>query len=306
MNLLKYRMKFLPDTDFEVAIQELATLDEFNKLLLRRRFLRLHQEFERRCFYISILFHISRLIITVGSLIVPALLSIQYTGGSSKDTTMEIYWTAWTLSLLVTTSNGILTLFKIDKKYYSLHTSMEQLRSEGWQFLELSGRYSGFYTPNEKPTHQNQFLYFCHVIEKIKMSQVELEYYRLMEKDTKQADGKDKDANKEKDTEKNKDKDTGIKEKEDISIPVSLIPPTPLHPVLQKLLNQLSDEGGKTNSIKNSEVSVSPELPQSPLEKQSVLQQAHELLPEAVSNQQMESNLQSRSLEQEQVSEKNT
>jgi Protein of unknown function (DUF4231) len=301
-------MKFLPDTDFEVAIQELVTLDEFNKLLFRRRFLRLHQEFERRCLYISILFHISRLIITVGSLIVPALLSIQYTGGSSKDTTMVIYWTAWTLSLLVTTSNGILTLFKIDKKYYSLHTSMEQLRSEGWQFLELSGRYSGFYTPNEKPTHTNQFLYFCHVIEKIKMSQVELEYYRLMEKDTKQTDGKDKDANKEKNTGKDKETEqNGLDEKSrDISIPVSLIPPTPLHPVLQKLLNQLSDEGGKTNPIKNSEVPVSPKLPQSPLEKQSVLQQAHELLPEAVTNQQMESNLQSRSLEQEQVSEKNT
>jgi hypothetical protein len=56
---------------------------------------------------------------------------------------------------------------------------MEQLRSEGWQYLELSGRYSGFYGPN--PTHENQFIYFSHAVEKIKMRQVEEEYFKLAE-----------------------------------------------------------------------------------------------------------------------------
>ena len=56
---------------------------------------------------------------------------------------------------------------------------MEQLRSEGWQYLELSGRYSGFHTPGTKPTHENQFVYFCHAVEKIKMHQIEEEYFKL-------------------------------------------------------------------------------------------------------------------------------
>jgi hypothetical protein len=91
----------------------------------------------------------------------------------------EIYWATWVISLLVTTSNGVVSVFKIDKKYFFLHTTMEQLKSEGWQYLELSGRYSGFFTPKLKPTHENQFIYFCHAVEKIKMHQVEEEYFKL-------------------------------------------------------------------------------------------------------------------------------
>ena len=77
---------------------------------------------------------------------------------------------------------------------------MEQLRSEGWQFLELSGRYSGFYTPGTAPTHGNQFIYFCHAVEKIKMHQVEEEYFKLTDstsqtgQPTIKADGKSESA----------------------------------------------------------------------------------------------------------------
>ena len=68
--------------------------------------------------------------------------------------------------------NGILTLFKIDKKYYFIHTMLERLRSEGWQYFSLTGRYSGHLTSNNKPTHENQFVFFTHYIEKIKMKQI--------------------------------------------------------------------------------------------------------------------------------------
>ena len=55
------------------------------------------------------------------------------------------------------------------------------MRSEGWQYIELTGTISGFFAPHELPSHKNQFKYFCHVIEKIKMKQVEEEYYKLSE-----------------------------------------------------------------------------------------------------------------------------
>jgi hypothetical protein len=93
----------------------------------------------------------------------------------------QIYWLTWFISLLVTTFNGILTLFKIDKKYYFLHTTLEQLRSEAWQYIYLSGKYSGHYTKGIGATHQNQYVFFCHNMEKIKLKQVEEEYYKLIE-----------------------------------------------------------------------------------------------------------------------------
>ena len=119
-------------------------------------------------------------IITVGSLFVPALLSIQNSNTStliSANFSAQMYWATFIVSLLVTIFNGILTLFKIDKKFYFLTTTLERLRTEGWQYFGLTGRYS-----NTGSTHANQFIYFTHQIEKIKMKQVEEEYYKSDEK----------------------------------------------------------------------------------------------------------------------------
>lgn len=136
----------------------------------------------RQTFRISIFFHSARCVITIGSLIVPALLSIQYTNGVNAN--MAIYWTTWVISLLVTVCNGLITLLKVDKHYYHLHTVREHLISDGWQFLSLTGKYSGFHTPGETATHTNQFVYFCHSIEKIRMQQIQEEYYKVPDTNT--------------------------------------------------------------------------------------------------------------------------
>lgn len=190
------------------------------------------QSMKRRCFLLSIYFNVSRFIVTVGSLIVPALLSIQYTGATPSsqgvtNTSIEIYWATWIISLLVTTSNGVVSIFKIDKKYYFLHTTYEHLRSEGWQYLELSGKYSGFYTPTEKPTHENQFIFFCHSVEKIKMKQIEEEYYKLTEAHTPATTVSTGAATVTTTTET----EAAPKEKN----LDSLIPPTPLKPILDTI-----------------------------------------------------------------------
>ena len=94
---------------------------------------------------------------------------------------MQIYWTTWCVSLLVTTFNGILAVFKVDKKYYFLHTIHEHLQSELWQYIYLSGKYGGHYTKGVQATHPNQYVFVCHNLEKIKLKQVEEEYYKLLE-----------------------------------------------------------------------------------------------------------------------------
>ncbi len=170
---------------FQNILQNLEITD-VQKKIIESRYLSLLENFQKRVRNHSIIFFIGRFIITVGSLFVPALLSIQNSdksftfNGSSFN--IQVYWTTFIISLLVTIWNGILTLFKIDKKYYFLNTSLERLRSEGWQYFGLTGRYSGHLTGNMTPTHQNQFVYFTHYIEKIKMKQVEEEYYKTDEK----------------------------------------------------------------------------------------------------------------------------
>jgi hypothetical protein len=162
-------------------------LEPVQKQIILSRYVYILEHLSKRVRMYSRLFYTGHIVITVGSLLVPALLSIQNssaTGNTSFST--QIYWTTFILSLMVTMCNGLLALFKIDKKYYFLHTTLERLRTEGWQYLGLTGRYSGHLVQNQIPNHQNQFVFFTHQIEKIKMKQIEEEYYKSDEKATQQ------------------------------------------------------------------------------------------------------------------------
>jgi hypothetical protein len=166
---------------FDIVFTNLA-IHEACKHSLRSRYLRLLDEFHSRARRYSISFYVGHTVITFGSLMVPALMSIQYSSNLTTHSQGILYWLTWVLSLLVTTFNAVLVLFKVDKKYYSLHTTLERLRSEGWQYVGLTGRYSGILTHNtQEPTHENQYKYFCHYVEKIKLKQVEDEYYKYDE-----------------------------------------------------------------------------------------------------------------------------
>lgn len=158
---------------FENALR-LVPLSELQAAIVKGRYIPMLHHIRVRTYRTGLVFHSSRIVITIGSLVVPALLSIQGFGTTNK----EVYWTTWTISLLVTVCNALVALFKFDKRYYSLHTILERLVSEGWQYIELTGKYSGYYTRGTIATHENQFVYFSHSVEKIRMKQVEDEYYK--------------------------------------------------------------------------------------------------------------------------------
>lgn len=174
---------------FTIVLQSLD-LTDVEKDIIQTRYLSMLENFQKRSQRYAILFFVGHFIITVGSLFVPALLSVQNSTYATAHSEFgsQVYWITFALSLLVTMCNGMLTLFKVDKKYYFLNTTMERLRSEGWQYVGLTGRYSG-QTQGIIPTHQNQFLTFTHHIEKIKMKQVEEEYYKMEEKTEKAQPG---------------------------------------------------------------------------------------------------------------------
>lgn len=154
-----------------LAVLNQLELDAHQKDIFQVRYVPLLRSYEARALLFAIIFHLSRTIVTVGSITVPALLSLQ-----DIDK-----WLTWAISLAVSICNGILTLFKIDKKYYSLHTTWHVLESEGWQYISLSGKYSRLKDAQQPPTHKTQFSNFCLAIEKVKMSQVEEEYWKTQE-----------------------------------------------------------------------------------------------------------------------------
>lgn len=198
------------ESDLQNLVRLIKKLDNLTLLqqeILRIRYINLLLEYETRCRTYDIFFHLMRFFVTAGSLTVPALLSIQFPDHVSTSlNTIALYWITWAFSLMVTLSNGVITLFRIDKKYFILHTTKEQLVSEGWQYFQLSGRYSGFFGQH-RPSHANQFVYFCNIIEKIKMKQVEDEYYKIFDNDKEPKKGDDNSEHNQKRT--------------------NLIPPTP-------------------------------------------------------------------------------
>ena len=169
-------------------LEELDTLTPFQKQSLINRYITLTEDYQYRSVFFAFVFHGGRTIVTVGSLMVPALLSIQNTTAGGADITIGVYWTTWILSLLVTICNGVLTLFKIDKKYYFLHSVLEHLQSELWQYIYLSGNYN---SPTVIPTHQNQYSHLCEAMEKLKIKQVEEEYYKVSDSPKKKAENSD-------------------------------------------------------------------------------------------------------------------
>lgn len=148
-------------------------IEQYKKTVLQQRYLEVLRNFHTRAKRLEFMFYLTRLIVTIGSILVPAFLSIQ---GSSQQS--NIYWATWIISLSVTISNGVMALFKLDKKYFFINTTLEMLYSEGWQYASLSGRYSGK-DSLIPPTHDTQFLVFSHMAEKIKMRQVEEEYWKF-------------------------------------------------------------------------------------------------------------------------------
>ena len=217
-------------------MMEALSLSPGKKMLFQQRYLYLLNDYKLRSTRYTISFHTLRIIVGVGSLLVPALLSIQQINTTSakfherQEMEKMLFWMAWVLSLLVTMSNGLFTLMKVDKKYYFIHTLLEQLRSEGWQFLTLTGRY-GIYKMTDASgnfQHDQAFGLFCYMVEKIKMHQVEEEYYKLTDDYTKQQDRPQQQQ-------QGQNKDEEKKETDGVPSPyteIRILPKTPQNPLV--------------------------------------------------------------------------
>jgi hypothetical protein len=168
--------------DMSEMFDNVPGLTTLQRETAKARYRFLLNEYSWRSWQYAILFYVFRITMTVGSLTVPALLSLKVDGPAGET---ALYWTTWAISLAVTTSNGLMTLFKLDRRFFMLHGVAERLRTETWQYLTLAGRYSGHYNSEEAPTHVNQYVYYCTNIEKIRMRHMDDEYISVGEAENK-------------------------------------------------------------------------------------------------------------------------
>ena len=153
-------------------IDTLELDSETDRGILKSRFLSEVVDYERRKLKTKKYYDIFRFIVTTGSILLPAILSLGQMDPTKlpKNFDQWTYWSSWTISLMVTASNGFLQLFSLDKNYFEYALTTEQLKTEGWQYFQLSGKYE------DDESHQGAYKAFSKSIENIKRKQVEKEY----------------------------------------------------------------------------------------------------------------------------------
>lgn len=163
-----------------------------NKEIIKARFVEEVAYYEKKRDHTKKYYNVFRFIVTTGSILLPALLSIGQMDPNKlpKNFDQISYWSTWSISLLVTISNGFLQLFSLDKNFFNYSLVVEQLKTEGWQYFGLSGKYE------DHDTHDKEsYKEFCKAVENIKRKQVEQEF-QGKGNNTKKKKGKDGSDNK--------------------------------------------------------------------------------------------------------------
>ena len=177
--------------------------NETRKSILKNRFLSEVINYENRRDHTKKYYNVFRFIVTTGSILLPAIMSIGQMDPNKLPANFDniSYWTSFFISLSVTISNGFLQLFSLDKNYFEFSLTAEQLKTEGWQFFQLAGKYEDY------ATHTDAYKPFSKSIENIKRKQVEKEFQGKgdVNKNKKEKD-KDKEADKKAEAESKTDK----------------------------------------------------------------------------------------------------
>lgn len=115
---------------------EQTHLTDIQKRAIRVRVLSVVKRLRDRLSRLTVIYTILRTSTTVGSLLVPSLLAVQ-----SNVDQQGAYWAMWGIGLAVSLSNAFVSLFRVDKNYFTVGDLIEKIESESWMFLTLSGKY---------------------------------------------------------------------------------------------------------------------------------------------------------------------
>lgn len=119
-----------------------SLLTEEQKVYFLTRYVVLVQHYRKKYYRVNFMYNFLRISVMVGSIFIPALLTLQ----KDPETIISLttYWVVFALSLQVTLSNSLLELFNVaalNAKYW-LH--VQKLETEGWHFLNLTDSYSKY------------------------------------------------------------------------------------------------------------------------------------------------------------------
>lgn len=165
---------------FKHSIQDViddVKLSQDKKKVIMKRVVKEIVKSEWVSTFICFLYYILRFSSAIGSVLLTSLLLLSKLSFISETTSQVLFWLSWSFSLIVGASNEIMYTFGIDKKFYINTLILEKLKSEVWQYIELSGKYKKY------NSHESAYKNFVHRIEKLKIVNV-IHNLELSEHDT--------------------------------------------------------------------------------------------------------------------------
>ena len=148
-------------------------LPELNKQFLRARWLEQVIWMDERAWDSVRWYYILRLTTIIGGVIVPALVSLNVGDGAAA----AIQTMTFVVSLVVALSAAVEEFFHYGERWRHYRRTVESLKSEGWQFLQLSGPYANmthvqaypaFAARVEDLSHEEVETYMTQVVKEIK------------------------------------------------------------------------------------------------------------------------------------------
>ena len=157
--------------EFEKRVNPLIDnikLSRYKRNILKKRYTKLVVFYEKYADNIRWKYNTCRIIISVGSMILPTLQTIQNNESVSAYKT-EIFWASIGTSLGVMISNNLISMFALDRRYIMYAITAEKLKSVGWKYFELSDMFSN-------KSHLENWILFWNEVEKIKKLQIVAEF----------------------------------------------------------------------------------------------------------------------------------
>ena len=122
--------------DFDGLIGELR-LSDLRRRFLRSRWLEQLLWVESRANHNRNRYYFWRLITILGGVTVPALVTANLSGSARAP----LYWVTFAVSLLVAISAAVEGFFRYGERWRHYRRTAELLKTEGWQFFQLTGHY---------------------------------------------------------------------------------------------------------------------------------------------------------------------
>jgi hypothetical protein len=156
---------------------EALELPELNKQFLRARWLAQVIWMDEKAWSSLLRHNVLRLTTIIGGVIVPALVSWNVGVGVGADLIKSL---TVIVSLVVALSAAVEEFFHYGERWRHYRRTVEALKSEGWQFLQLSGPYANM-------THVLAYPAFAARVEELSREEVET-YMTQVAKEKKEVD----------------------------------------------------------------------------------------------------------------------